>query len=36
MRYMAKSVRNEKGQIIDAGFDLNQPDALGELVLSRL
>ncbi|VDM45386.1 unnamed protein product [Toxocara canis] len=30
MRYMAQSVRNEKGQVIDAGIDLNQPDAFGE------
>ncbi|VDK17513.1 unnamed protein product [Anisakis simplex] len=30
MRYMAQCIRNEKGQVIDAGIDLNQPDAFGE------
>lgn len=30
---MAQSVRNEKGQVVDAGIDLNQPDAFGEYVL---
>uniref|UniRef100_A0A915BG13 Transmembrane protein 208 n=1 Tax=Parascaris univalens TaxID=6257 RepID=A0A915BG13_PARUN len=30
MRYMAQSIRNEKGQVVDAGIDLNQPDAFGE------
>ena len=27
---MSKSVRNEKGQIADAGIDLNDPQAFGE------
>uniref|UniRef100_A0A0N4U8L9 Transmembrane protein 208 n=1 Tax=Dracunculus medinensis TaxID=318479 RepID=A0A0N4U8L9_DRAME len=30
MRSMAKCVRNEKGQITDAGLDLNQNDSFGE------
>ncbi|CAG9540039.1 unnamed protein product [Cercopithifilaria johnstoni] len=30
MRSMAVCRRNERGQIIDAGLDLNQPDAFGE------
>ncbi|KAL3998914.1 hypothetical protein ACH3XW_16990 [Acanthocheilonema viteae] len=30
MRSMARCRRNEKGQVIDAGLDLNQPDAFGE------
>lgn len=30
MRYMVKEVRNEKNQVIDAGFDLNDPTAFGE------
>ncbi|EJW83216.1 hypothetical protein WUBG_05872 [Wuchereria bancrofti] len=30
MRSMARCRRNEKGQVTDAGLDLNQPDAFGE------
>lgn len=30
---MARYRRNEKGQVTDAGLDLNQPDAFGELVV---
>uniref|UniRef100_A0A915Q1X9 Transmembrane protein 208 n=1 Tax=Setaria digitata TaxID=48799 RepID=A0A915Q1X9_9BILA len=30
MRSMAHCRRNEKGQVTDAGSDLNQPDAFGE------
>lgn len=30
MRSMARCRRNEKGQVTDAGSDLNQPDAFGE------
>lgn len=35
MRSMARCRRNEKGQVTDAGSDLNQPDAFGELVFCR-
>ncbi|VDO37354.1 unnamed protein product [Onchocerca flexuosa] len=30
MRSMARCRRNERGQVTDAGSDLNQPDAFGE------
>lgn len=30
MKYMAKDIRNEKNQIIDAGLDLNLEGGFGE------
>ncbi|VDD86652.1 unnamed protein product [Enterobius vermicularis] len=30
MNSMARCRRNEKGQVVDAGLDLNQPEAFGE------
>lgn len=30
MKTMIKNVRNERNQIIDAGADLNDPQAFGE------
>ena len=30
MKSMVKEVRNEKNQVVDAGFDLNDPTAFGE------